>query len=487
LEFLLIGSAVFSIGLVELVTLSTHTLTQNNSEPRYRRSPAWARVDFAVATAAILCIAGAADGIFIGVSEPDISGDVSSYNSVYVALRRGIPVIAAIVLSRDMRATFSLILQAWPLAISLAWIVASSLWSLDPRITLIHATSLISVVVIAAALTSRYGVAGAIQPVQYAGILLLMLNLVLLIISPSFAFDHLYYGTVFQGTFVHKNELALFFTCFIICILSGLGNAKSASSLTWSIGLLAGATFLVIRSYSATGIVITAGALLIAAFLWSHRRLSPTVKLVSAIFLILLTVVIGVGIWDDLLHFLGRDQTFTGRTILWEHLLASVSERPVLGFGFGSYWRSQAGAEYYLANWWIAGHAHNGFFDALISGGLILLALLVAQTCMLIAQAGRFVRVSDSATSWLVVLVAGLLPLYNLVEPAYLKQSVTTVLFVVSLFAVPTRSIGDQTNRRILPRVGSGYYNKHTLRPPLIAKRARVEDPHLSKPTGCPY
>lgn len=77
---------------------------------------------------------------------------------------------------------------------------------------------------------------------------------------------------------------------------------------------------------------------------------------------------------------LGIDPTFTARTDIWSLALSAAGERPFLGYGFGGFWGSDAliGSDYARQTWAVeAAHAHNGFIEALINGGVPALVLVV--------------------------------------------------------------------------------------------------------------
>ena len=80
------------------------------------------------------------------------------------------------------------------------------------------------------------------------------------------------------------------------------------------------------------------------------------------------------GIKESVIHGLGRDMTFTGRTDVWRELL-SLDIDPIVGTGFCSFWSNN----YYLARLpeWVAFSAHNGYIETYIDGGTIGVALLI--------------------------------------------------------------------------------------------------------------
>jgi exopolysaccharide production protein ExoQ len=225
-------------------------------------------------------------------------------------------------------------------------------------------------------------------------------------------------------------------------MLAELSAMKNLRALLTNLGLVMAALVLIVQSHSVTGMLISSGALLIASFLWFYQKFQagPLVKIVTTGCVVLVVILVGVVGRDELLYGFGRDITLTGRTVVWSLAWQSIMDRPILGFGYGSYWASQAGAEYYFGDSWIPPGAHNGFLDALLGGGAVLMGLVLYQTWLLIKRSIGCVLASQSSTGWFVVLVGGLFPIYNLVESIYLKDySVSTLLFVTALFTVGIR------------------------------------------------
>lgn len=77
---------------------------------------------------------------------------------------------------------------------------------------------------------------------------------------------------------------------------------------------------------------------------------------------------------------IGIDATFTDRTSIWGLALSAIANRPLTGYGFQSFWQTDAlfyGGQ--SASTWAvtAANAHNAYLDQLINGGWPLLILVV--------------------------------------------------------------------------------------------------------------
>jgi exopolysaccharide production protein ExoQ len=407
---------------------------QAPADYKARRVPLWECVP---AAAALALLGGAGDSIFRVVRELDYYGPLGNSNEAFIFAGRVVLVLAAAVAARNKRGTASAFLRAWPLAACLAWAALSTLWSLEPARTLGKTVILTTSLVMVGGLVSRHGIVGITQPMRYAGWVVVILSLILLLLSPPFALHDVDYPGAFRGIFLHKNTLGVFLTCVIMCSLAELGGTDRAILPVTSIALLLASFAIVLVSESAAGLTISTAAVLIGLFLWLHQRsrIGALLKF-SGMVVAVIVLLIVLLLWEkELLSLIGRESTLTGRTMLWQIIWQSILDRPIAGYGFGSYWVSQFGDP---ANFgWIPWTAHNGYLDAQLSGGIILLALILLQTGYVIVGSIPYALLPKTTTCWFIVLTAALLPIYNLVESIFLREySLPTLLFAAAAFLV---------------------------------------------------
>lgn len=77
---------------------------------------------------------------------------------------------------------------------------------------------------------------------------------------------------------------------------------------------------------------------------------------------------------------LGVDATFTDRASIWQLALSAVGSRPFTGYGFQSFWQTDAlfYGNHSASTWAVtAANAHNAYVDQLINGGWLLLILVL--------------------------------------------------------------------------------------------------------------
>ncbi|MBC7364026.1 MAG: O-antigen ligase family protein [Candidatus Aminicenantes bacterium] len=67
---------------------------------------------------------------------------------------------------------------------------------------------------------------------------------------------------------------------------------------------------------------------------------------------------------------LGRDETLTNRTLIWNSLVIFAKKRILLGYGFGGFWTTSLREE-------IASSAHNGYLDTILNIGFVGLFIFI--------------------------------------------------------------------------------------------------------------
>ncbi len=91
---------------------------------------------------------------------------------------------------------------------------------------------------------------------------------------------------------------------------------------------------------------------------------------------------------EYLLGLIGKDLTLTGRSTMWPLVIEYVKQKPFLGYGYASFWRSEYGADF-RANytWETIPHSHNGFFELLLGLGYVGLFLFIVGSLFAISRA----------------------------------------------------------------------------------------------------
>jgi exopolysaccharide production protein ExoQ len=121
--------------------------------------------------------------------------------------------------------------------------------------------------------------------------------------------------------------------------------------------------------------------------------------------------------YASLVEGMGRNTTLTGRTDLWDDLLALASN-PWFGAGFESFFLGERLDQLWSKYWWHPNEAHNGYLEIYLNLGLTGVAMLLL---MLVAGYRNVITEfrANRATGTLRLALIVVAPIYNLTEAAF--------------------------------------------------------------------
>lgn len=247
----------------------------------------------------------------------------------------------------------------------------------------------------------------------------------------------------FAGIYSHKNTLGAIAALGGLFALYGITRQGEGRVRAMGFFMLAAALALLLlsRSKTSTGLFLACPALaLCAVFARRYLRIAlPILIVVTAIPAVFLLsgAVDGIS-YHNVSTLISSDGTFTGRTELWDFALLKISERPWLGYGYQSFWGIGAASPAATTEGFLqrAPHAHNGYLDLMLQGGVILLLIFSLQ---LLLTAWWIDRLTDRdpglgffATATLLYLL-----LLNLLETDWLQglsgtSMMSTLLFLLA-------------------------------------------------------
>ncbi|MCP4371498.1 MAG: O-antigen ligase family protein [Deltaproteobacteria bacterium] len=154
-----------------------------------------------------------------------------------------------------------------------------------------------------------------------------------------------------------------------IWIMGGPDHSITYSATT-TVSLVVGLTVLVGLSWKKKwGAIHGSKALiLIVSFIFVYGTITPMVGKLTLL---------------DPSSTLGRDETLTGRTSVWEQLIPVAMERPILGCGYGGFWTSENQELYDISG------AHNGYLSVILELGFVGLIFFLFYVLSICRKAGK--------------------------------------------------------------------------------------------------
>ena len=304
----------------------------------------------------------------------------------------------------------------------LPWLVpflalVSSLWSIEPILTLRFSVELILFTGLAIVSASSQSLASFVSSLACA----LLLGLVTSVVGG----DKAEIGTTGEialiGIFGSKNNFASYVCLMLLAGTAMLGEAGQ----TWRlrvvaiVGLLLSPVLLV-KAHSLGALFTASGSVLAVMVVLILARMAPRHRLPALlVFLLLggcavLLAILGLAAAgsdvSSLLIAMGKDPGLTGRTFLWSRARDYMAERPLLGVGFQAFWvQGHVEAE---GLWQFAQienragfHFHNTFYEAGVElGWLGIVSLLGTAFIAAVRVARRAFTQPDGGSAFLLGL-----------------------------------------------------------------------------------
>lgn len=256
-----------------------------------------------------------------------------------------------------------------------------------------------------------------------------LLASVVIVINLAFVATHPPGRLGYLGIYSNKNILGLVASiCFLLTIYASIARKGLGRIAYGGLALLALALTVVSQSKTSLGFVLIA-PVASWALIWGQRTLKIHMAGLILLLLFVATTIVGLvfqvtgtGFRDVSLLLLG-DDTFTGRTQIWDFVLGVYARAPYVGTGYASFWGTGTSSVAFLeAPGFIAGllQAHNGYLDLMLETGALGLALLV---CILLTSFNQINRGLPPATlvRWLAFSLMLFVISHNLLESSWFR------------------------------------------------------------------
>jgi O-antigen ligase len=295
------------------------------------------------------------------------------------------------------------------LLVFFAFMAASTLWSVNPPMTVQKSSSLLLLVFASMGMSRHftlYEITRLIPVVCLAYIFFGVLAEVRL-----GTFEPYLSGYRFVGT-CHPNTLAVYAT--VCCLAATVYQAGRPKLTTWTILLLAIGIVAFVMTKSRTTFVASAISVLALGYL----RLRPSWRA-----FVFSAVLFGVACGGMMLTLaskqtvalfgnsmaMGRTENvsnLTGRLPLWEELSGPIMQRPILGHGYLAFWDKSRIERLGDTLGWEIPHGHNMYIDVLIDGGAVgLLLFVVFYLTSLVTALRQYRRHRDPAIAFAFSLI----------------------------------------------------------------------------------
>jgi len=294
-----------------------------------------------------------------------------------IASQAAIDLLILLLLLRSPRLLLNRILCVPSAALLAALAVASTLWSLDPLLTLRRGIPFALAGLFGLWFAARFSSERQMRILRLTTLALALASIALVLFAPSFGLDPTPgHASDWKGIFTQKNACGRIMVLATAVVLFGarLTPRRAALLLLFA--------FVLIMSGSRAAWTIEAVVLLVWITVYLGRRATSRARLLIAITAPILSAtaaIIAAHFSWQLMHLLDREPTLSGRTAIWMQVLHAIAQHPLLGYGFDAFWRGMQGPSMQIdtAVHFIVEHAHNGFLEICLELGFTGLVLFL--------------------------------------------------------------------------------------------------------------
>jgi O-antigen ligase len=244
----------------------------------------------------------------------------------------------------------------------------------------------------------------------------------------------------YPGYFDFKGTLGEFAAIAFLLSLHEIRYPGHRRALSMIVIVIATWLMFVSKSKGSLGLAIIAPFLAQLTLIAGKRmRLSPATILWPIALCYEILCSIDLNFANRISWHLYGNYTYSGRTIIWDFANYEIARRPLLGWGFQSFWIGNDAPATVEAPGWVKAmmQAHNGYLDTQLDTGYVGLAFLVIFIIATLHAIGRVVD-RDSGRARLLLSVALFIILINGLESTWMRGMDTLWL----MFLIPVAEIG---------------------------------------------
>jgi exopolysaccharide production protein ExoQ len=321
-------------------------------------------------------------------------------------------------LGRALSAPHILSLMAY-----LAFAAASVLWAFSPELSLIRfiqQAMIVVAVLIPGVLAARS--VDLMRGLFLCFALAVVLNIFFVAEGYQTLADKEAIG--YSGFFQGKNYLG---ECTAVAVLLSLHElCRPGLRRVGGAIILAVSVFLMLYANSKTALALALVAPAIAGIIlipWRVARISPAVVVWSLVLAYFIFAQLTGFSMNRLSYMLFGDSSLTGRQIIWDYTSLEMAHKPLLGWGYQSFWLvGPDGPSVVNAPGWVKTmpNAHNGYYDTMLEMGYVGIALLLTFITTML-HGVRWIAERDMARAWAAVSIMVFVMMHTGLESTWMR------------------------------------------------------------------
>lgn len=332
----------------------------------------------------------------------------------------------------------------------LFFIVASTLWSANPDITLRRSLALVGTTLFGVYLATRYTLKQQLNLLAKAFGVAILMSFVFSILLRKYGVMHGLHEGAWRGIYIHKNALGTVMGLSAIHFLVMLTDKDKKKWATWA-GFIF--SFILLLLSTSKSSLVTFFTLVVLLPLYKTLRWRYDLVIPFLISILFGTGVLGTLLVENresILGLIGKDATLTGRTDIWRYIWDMIEKSPWLGYGYSGFWGGgdSPGAYVWYASGWKVPHSHNGILELVLALGWVGTALYALGFIVSFSRSIALIRITKTSEYLWPAMFLTWLSLSNIAEPNVLGyNSINWILYVMATLCVFNSSNSGFTTR----------------------------------------
>ncbi|MEE9272920.1 MAG: O-antigen ligase [Robiginitomaculum sp.] len=263
------------------------------------------------------------------------------------------------------------------LILCVLWCGISYFWSIEPGITMRRSVALLMTTLFGLVLAARYDWHGLIQRLALVFLIAALISLFLGLFMPEIGRMQAIHEGAWRGAWIEKNSFGMHMAKGLLLMMCAFAMQPKRWWLWIPAGVLC---FGLILLSTSKGALLSALVAIFGFFAIRIFRRFPVLRIP-----LMYGMIISIGLFTALMIFMpetmfgliGKDPTLTGRTDIWDALARAIREKPLLGYGYGTFWSNPEGPSYWVKSSleWGVPTAHNGWVETWLSAGFVAVAM----------------------------------------------------------------------------------------------------------------
>jgi exopolysaccharide production protein ExoQ len=331
----------------------------------------------------------------------------------------------------------------WTLALA-ALAVVSTVWSQFPLYTIRRSLPFALAGLFGLYLAVRFPVRRQLGILRVTMIALALGTVAMALCFPKLGLDaSAGHHADWQGVFTQKNACG---RMMVLAIAVLLADWKTSWQRVASAALFVVVMFM---SGSRSAWLVEGGLLVLWAALMTAKRVDRNTRVIVAFGAVVSLPLIACAVYISLpalAHWMGRDATLSGRTLIWKQVWIFILQRPWLGWGYDAFWRGTRGEAFRVvaAVHFMVFHAHNGFLEIWLELGAVGVGIFALSYLRAWRRLWPVLRAGEVDRVMWMVFVLALIVLYDLDENSLLiYNGLFWPLYVAALANVEFLSVED--------------------------------------------